>query len=289
VPPLFCALERRNLMYHCSMVLIVLFIFVMGMIWGSFLNVVIFRVSHGSSPLSGRSMCPKCKHQLAWFYNIPLFSFLWLRGRCAYCHKKISIRYPLIEVLTGVMFVWWFLVGFNFFKLVGSPWSFIQPVFWLIVGMVMLAIFMTDLLYMVIPFSLNLLLFSLALFYRVGLTGFGIMQVTDFVQALLSGLGLCLLFLIIQMLTKMIKKVDGFGMGDIYLAPALGLLLGWPKIVPGVFFSFVLGAVVGMTLIVFGKKKLGQYLPFGPFLIAGTVIALVWGGSVWSWYMGLLV
>jgi len=78
-------------------------------------------------------------------------------------------------------------------------------------------------------------------------------------------------------------------MGDIYLAPALGLLLGWPKIVPGVFFSFVLGAVVGMTLIVFGKKKLGQYLPFGPFLIAGTVIALVWGGSVWSWYMGLLV
>ena len=153
----------------------------------------------------------------------------------------------------------------------------------------MLAIFMTDLLYMVIPFSLNLLLFSLALFYRVGLTGFGIMQVTDFVQALLSGLGLCLLFLIIQMLTKMIKKVDGFGMGDIYLAPALGLLLGWPKIVPGVFFSFVLGAVVGMTLIVFGKKKLGQYLPFGPFLIAGTVIALVWGGSVWSWYMGLLV
>ena len=271
------------------MVLIVLFIFVMGMIWGSFLNVVIFRVSHGSSPLSGRSMCPKCKHQLAWFYNIPLFSFLWLRGRCAYCHKKISIRYPLIEVLTGVMFVWWFLVGFNFFKLVGSPWSFIQPVFWLTVGMVMLAIFMTDLLYMVIPFSLNLLLFSLALFYRVGLTGFGIMQVTDFVQALLSGLGLCLLFLIIQMLTKMIKKVDGFGMGDIYLAPALGLLLGWPKIVPGVFFSFVLGAVVGMTLIVFGKKKLGQYLPFGPFLIAGTVIALVWGGSVWSWYMGLLV
>lgn len=271
------------------MFLVILFIFVMGTIWGSFLNVVIFRMSHGSSPLSGRSICPKCKHQLAWFYNIPLFSFLWLRGKCAYCHKKISIRYPLIEVLTGVMFVWWFLVGFNFFKLVGSPWSFIQPVFWLTVGMVMLAIFMTDLLYMIIPFSLNLLLFSLALFYRVGLTGFGIMQTADFVRALLSGLGLGLLFLIIQMLTKMIKKVDGFGTGDIYLAPALGLLLGWPKIVPGVFFSFVLGAVVGVILIMTGKKKLGQYLPFGPFLIAGTVIALVWGGSIWNWYMGLLV
>jgi leader peptidase (prepilin peptidase) / N-methyltransferase len=276
-------------MYDLPMLLVIGFIFVMGLVWGSFLNVVIFRMSHGSSPLSGRSICPKCKHQLAWFYNIPLLSFLWLRGRCAYCHKKISIRYPLIEALTGVMFVWWFLVGFNFFKLVGSPWSFIQPVFWLSVGMVMLSIFMTDLLYMVIPFSLNLLLFSLALFYRVGLTGFGIMQTDDLVRALLSGVGLGLLFYSLQLLTKAIKKVDGFGMGDIYLAPSLGLLLGWPRILPGVFISFVLGAIVGVTLLLFGKKKLGQYLPFGPFLIVGTLVALIWGGAIWNWYMGLLV
>lgn len=276
-------------MYHYAMLLVIIFIFVTGLVWGSFLNVVIFRMSHGSSPLSGRSICPKCKHKLAWFYNIPLLSFLWLRGRCAYCHKKISIRYPLIEALTGVMFVWWFLVGFNFFKLVGSPWSFIQPVFWLAVGMVFLSIFMTDLLYTVIPFSLNLLLFSLALFYRVGLTGFGIMQTEDFFRALLSGLGLCLLFLFIQLLTWAIKKVDGFGLGDIYLAPSLGLLLGWPKILPAVFLSFVFGAIVGTALLLLKKKKLGQYLPFGPFLILGTVIALVWGGDIWSWYIGLLV
>lgn len=261
----------------------------MGLVWGSFLNVVIFRMSHGSSPLSGRSICPKCKHQLAWFHNIPLLSFVLLKGRCAFCHKKISIRYPLIEALTGVMFVWWFLVGFNFFQLVGSPWIFIQPVFWLVVGMVLLSIFMTDLLYMVIPFSLNLLLFSLALFYRVGLTAFGIMQTGDFVRALLSGLGLCLVFVVLQLLTKAIKKVDGFGLGDIYLAPSLGLLLGWPKILPGVFLSFAMGAIVGVILILLGKKKLGQYLPFGPFLILGTIIALVWGGQVWSWYFRLLV
>ncbi len=253
------------------------------------MNVVIFRMSHGSSPLSGRSICPKCKKQLAWYHNIPLLSFIALKGSCAFCHKKISIRYPLIEALTGIMFVWWFLVGFNFFQLVGSPWIFIQPVFWLVVGMVLLSIFMTDLLYMVIPFSLNLLLFSLALFYRVGLTAFGIMQTDDFVRALLSGLGLCLLFVILQAITKAVKKVDGFGLGDIYLAPSLGLLLGWPKILPGVFFSFALGAIVGVTLLLLGKKKLGQYLPFGPFLIMGTIIALVWGGQVWSWYAGLLV
>jgi len=192
-------------------------------------------------------------------------------------------------MLGGVLFVWWFLMGFNFFKLVGSPWSFIQPVFWLIVGMVLLAIFMTDLLYTVIPFSLNLLLFSISLFYRVGLAGFGIMQITDLVRALLSGLGLCLFFVLLQVLTKKIKKVDGVGLGDIYLAPSLGLLLGWPKIVPGVFLSFVLGSIVGIILLMMGKKKIGQYLPFGPFLIIGTVLSLVWGGQMWSWYMSLLV
>jgi len=276
-------------MYHYSMLLVIIFIFVMGLVWGSFLNVVIFRMSHSKSPLSGRSICPKCKHQLAWFYNIPLLSYLWLKGRCAYCHKKISIRYPLIEFLTGVLFVWWFLVGFNFFKLVGSPWSFIQPVFWLVVGMVFLSIFMTDLLYMVIPFSLNLLLFSLALFYRIGLTGFGIMQITDLLNALISGIGLCMLFLFLQILTKAIKKVDGFGWGDIYLAPSLGLLLGWPRILPGMLLSFVFGALVGIVLILFGKKKISQYLPFGPFLILGTVVSLLWGGTIWNWYLGLLV
>lgn len=271
------------------MLLVVLFIFLMGLVWGSFLNVVIFRMSHGTSPLSGRSVCPKCKHKLAWFYNIPLVSFVLLKGRCAYCHKKISLRYPLIEALTGVMFVWWFLVGFNFFQLVGSPWSFIQPVFWLAVGMVMLSIFMTDLLYMVIPFSLNLLFFSLALFYRVSLTGFGIMQVNDFIRALVSGLVLSMLFIGLQILTVKVKKIDGFGLGDILLAPSLGLLLGWPKILPAIFISFVLGAIVGLILIILGKKKMNQHIPFGPFLLSGTAISLVWGGAIWNWYLSLLV
>ena len=271
------------------MPLVILFIFVIGLVWGSFLNVVIFRMSHGSSPLSGRSICPKCKHKISWFYNIPLFSFFWLHGKCAYCHKKISIRYPLIEMLTGIMFVWWFLVGFNFFRLVGTPWSFIQPVFWLVVGMIMLSIFMMDLLYMVIPFSLNLMLFSMALFYRIGLTGFGIMQVKDLIFALLSGIGLGIIFLILQFATRLIKKMDGFGLGDIFLAPSLGLLLGWPKIIPAVFLSFVFGALVGLSLIMTKKKKISQYIPFGPFLIIGTAVSLVWGNTLWSWYIGLLV
>lgn len=261
----------------------------MGLVWGSFLNVVIFRMSHGESPLSGRSHCPKCKHMIPWHYNIPLVSFLMLKGKCAFCHKKISVRYPLVEFLTGTFFVWWFVVGFNFFKLVGNPWVFVQPAFWLIVGLVLLAIFMTDLLYMVIPFSLNLMLFTLALLYRVFLTSFGVMEVSDFWRAVLSGILLGATFLGLQLMTRWIKKVDGFGWGDIYMAPALGLLLGWPKILPSIFVSFLLGSTVGICLITSGRKKLGQYLPFGPFLIIGTVIGLIWGNQIWQWYISLLV
>ncbi len=261
----------------------------MGLIWGSFLNVVIWRVPHGKSPMSGRSVCEKCKHTIYWYMNIPLFSYLFLGGRCAFCHKKISIRHPIIEFLTGIFFVWWFVVGFNFFKLVGNPWSFIQPVFWLVTGLVLFAIFVIDLLYMIIPFGLNLTLFSLALAYRVGLTGFGIMNGADLIKAIISGFALCLMFLILQWATKLIKHVDGFGLGDIYLAPSLGLLLGWPKIMPGMFVAFVSGSLVGLALIALKKKKMTQYLPFGPFLIIGTAFGLLWGNAVWSWYVSLLV
>lgn len=267
------------------MVLVITFIFVMGLVWGSFLNVVIWRMSHGGSALSGRSMCPKCKHTIPWRYNIPLLSFLFLGGKCAFCHKKISVQYPLIEFLTGVFFVWWFVVGFNFFKLAGSPWTFIQPVFWLSVGLTMLSIFLIDLLYMVIPFGLNLALFTLALSYRIALVSSGIMTTGDFIGSLLTAAGITVFFLAMQFVTKMVKKVDGFGLGDIYLVPSLGLLLGWPRIVPGMFVSFVAGSLVGLLLIITRKKGLGQYLPFAPFLIFGTAVALVWGNSIWAWYI----
>lgn len=271
------------------MIFLIVFLFVMGLVWGSFLNVVIYRMSHGGSFAKGRSVCPKCKHPIPWRMNIPLLSYVFLGGRCAFCHKKISLQYPLVEFLTGVFFVWWFVVGFNFFKLVGNPWSLIQPLFWLVTGMVLLAILIIDWLYMVIPFGLNLTLFTLALLYRVSLTSFGIMERADFVRALACGvvLGLGLLFL--QMATRIIKKVDGFGWGDIYLVPSLGLLLGWPKTVPGIFLAFVLGSVTGLTLMVMKKKRLDQYLPFGPFLVLGTAIALLWGNLIWNWYLSFLV
>ncbi|EKD56042.1 MAG: hypothetical protein ACD_58C00312G0003 [uncultured bacterium] len=271
------------------MTLLITFLFVLGAVWGSFLTVVIVRSAKGKSFVKGRSQCDKCKHQLAWSDNIPLLSFLFLKGRCYYCHQKISIINPIMEFLTGVFFVWWFFVGFGFFRLVGSPWFVIQPLFWLIVGLVFMVIFVIDLLYMIIPFGLNLFLFSLSLVYRIWLVSSGNMQSGDFLLALLSGFLFALFLIVLNKITKMIKGIDGFGLGDIYLAPSLGLLLGWPKIIPGIFGSFVIGSLVGITLMVFGKKKLGDYLPFGPFLLAGTALSLLYGEMIWKAYFGLLV
>lgn len=269
--------------------LVILFLFVMGTVWGSFLNVVILRSAKNKSFVTGRSYCPKCKHQLAWIDNIPLFSFLFLGGKCAYCKKSISIIYPVVETLTGVFFVWWFLVGFGFFRLAGSPWELVQPAFWLVVGLVFIVIFVIDLLYMIIPFWLNMFLFSFVLSYKVLLISFGNMQLGDFGLALLSGFALASFLSFANKITQKIKGVDGFGIADIYLAPSLGLLLGWPKIVPSIMISFFVGALVGVLLIFFRRKKMGDYLPFAPFLIVGTVLGLIYGNTIWIWYWGMLV
>ncbi|KKT36351.1 MAG: Type 4 prepilin-like protein leader peptide-processing enzyme [Candidatus Collierbacteria bacterium GW2011_GWC1_45_47] len=265
-----------------------IFLFIMGLVWGSFLNVVIYRTTHGKSPADGRSRCPKCKKIIPWKFNIPVISFLILRGKCANCKKKISWQYPVIELMSGLLFVWWYLMGMQFFRLIGSPWQLVQPIFWLMVGMILLTIFMTDLLYGVIPLSVNLIFFTLVLVYRVTLVAFGQMNPIDLWLAVLSALGVTTLFFILQKATKLIKKVDGLGDGDIALSPTLGLLLGWPKITVGIFTAFVIGSVFGIALIGFSKKKINQTIPFGPFLVAGTIVALLWGGEIWSWYMGML-
>lgn len=261
-----------------------LFIFIFGLIWGSFLNVVIYRTTHGTSPLSGRSKCPKCKKMISWKHNIPLISFFLLHGKCVNCGTKISWQYPVVELLTGFLFVWWFWIGQGFFLLVGQPWSLLQPVFWLLVGMLLLVVFVADWRFGLIPDSANIILFVLALGYRLALTGFGLMQSEDMIRAIICGLVLMIFFYCLWYFTK----GRGFGFGDVKLAPSLGLLLGWPKTLVAVFLAFVIGAVVALVLMAMGKKKLGQTIPFGPFLVLGTVISLVWGNSLWGWYFGQL-
>lgn len=255
-----------------------------GAVFGSFLNVLIYRLSKGQSPFAGRSKCPSCKKQISWQHNIPLISFFWLRGKCASCHKKISWHYPLVELLTTSLFLWWYLIGMNFFRLEGNYLDIVQPVFWLVMGMLLLVVFFADLWFGVIPDLINLLVLGLALVYRIVLVTMGEMKLIDFELAIIAGLVLYLIFYLLVYITK----GKGFGLGDVKLAPGLGLLLGWQKTIILWFVSFILGSLVALVLLALRKKSMKQTIPFGPFLVIGTGIALLWGDKIWLWYMGLL-
>lgn len=260
-------------------------LFVFGLMIGSFLNVVVYRTIYGGSIVKGRSMCLSCKKKIGWFHNIPVISYLFLRGRCGNCGVRISWQYPVMEVLTGLLFVWWYMIGRGFFLLASEPFIWVQPMFWLVVGILLLLIFVFDLRFGIIPDGINLVLFFMSAFYRLLLVLQGEMQVVDLGAAVVSGVAVTAMFYGLYIGTK--KK--GFGFGDVKLAPSIGLLLGWPGVVVGVFGAYVIGAVMALGLLIFGKKKWGQTIPFGPFLVIGMVIALLWGDSIWSWYMSMLL
>lgn len=251
---------------------------------GSFLNVVVYRTMHHDSPLRGRSYCDNCGVQLSWKHNIPLISYFVLGGKCANCKKRISWQYPVVELLTGLLFVWWYVIGRSFFLLGSSPWALIQPVFWFGVAFALWLLVVFDAKYGIIPDFLSGGLLAWVFFYRVALLSAGIMRIEDFVTGLIAGLGLMLFFYGLYELTKR----QGFGLGDIKLAPSLGLLLGWPGMVVGVFAAFVIGSLIGICLMILGKKRFGQTVPFGPFLAAGAAIALLWGDAIVNWYLQFL-
>lgn len=277
---LFCG---YNLVMMSSW-LVGLFIFILGLVWGSFLNVVIYRTVKGKSPFEGRSKCIHCGAMISWWQNIPLLSFVLLGGKCFKCKKKISWQYPLVEFLSGVLFLWWWLIGKTFFMLSGSPWQIAQPAFWLVVGMLLLVVAIADLIYGVIPDIINLILFSLALLYRLALVSVGEMEVVDVWRSVAVAVGITLFFWFLNKVTK----GKGFGLGDVKLAPSLGLILGWPRGLVGIMTAFISGAVVAVVLMLLGKKKFGQTLPFGPFLVLGTAVALWWGGVIWQWYWQMM-
>jgi prepilin signal peptidase PulO-like enzyme (type II secretory pathway) len=253
-----------------------------GLIVGSFLNVVIYRTIHGEQWVKGRSRCDYCHKEIAWYDNIPLFSYLFLRGRCRYCGKKIAFQHFAIELMTGALFVWWYAIGFAFFQLSQTPLLFIQPVFWLIVGILLLIIFVTDWMYQIIPDYANIGLGLLALFYRLYLSATGAMQWRDFWLSIITGVVLMAFLGLLWLITK----GKGMGLGDVKFALVMGILLGWPRGLIAMFLAFILGAIWGGLMIVLKYKTLKQRIAFGPFLVLGTAAALIWGNALWRWYTG---
>ena len=239
-------------------------IFIFGLIVGSFLNCVIYRLEEGKSFLKGRSFCPHCKHKLIWQDLIPIFSFLILRGKCRYCQKKISWQYPTIEIATGLLFLSIFIFHFSIFNL--------------IIACFLIIIFVYDLKHYIIPDKVIYPAIIIALIFN-----FQFLIVNEFPIfkfSILSALGAAAFFLLIVL----ISRGKWMGVGDIKLAFLMGLILGFPNILVALFLAFFIGAIMGIGLIATGKKTLKSEVPFGPFLVAGTFLALFWGQDVINWY-----
>ncbi len=266
------------------MFIIILFLILFGLVVGSFLHVLIYRTVHDESYVTGRSKCPHCKKLIRWYDNIPIVSFFLLGGTCRNCKKPISWDYPAIEMITAGLFVWWYLIGFTFFRLSTQPFSLLQPAFWLFVGVCLISIFFADFLYGIIPDSVVIVLTGLGLLYRIMLYVFHVMRPVDFWLTLAGAAVSALAFLGLWIVTK--KR--GMGLGDVKFVFPLGLILGWPNMFVGLFLSFVIGAVTGVALIAFKKKKFRQSVPFGPFLVVGSAITLVFGDRILQWYLSLL-
>lgn len=244
-----------------------------GLAVGSFLNVVIWRVPRGESVVRPPSHCPACDAQIAPRDNVPVLSWVLLRGRCRACGAPISARYPLVELGTAAL---WVAMALRF----GLAWEL--PAYLVLVS-ALLALSMIDLDTFLLP---NKIVYPLC-FVLVALLGgaAGLDGTPDaYVRALLGGLAALGFFLVVHLIAP-----RGMGFGDVKLSLALGVALGWISwgtVFLGLFLGFLLGAVVGVVLIATKVASRRDHVPFGPFLAAGTVLAILVGAPILDLYLG---
>jgi len=238
-----------------------------GLIIGSFLNVVIHRLPLREDMVFTPSRCPRCRAPIPFYLNVPLLSYLVLRGRCHACHGRISLQYPLVEALTGFSF-WLVYQRYGL-----SPHAAACAVF-LCLLIVLAAI---DLKHTILPDELTLGGAAVFLVYSFFNPEVGQLD------ALLSGLGAALFFAALFYIYLKVRKVEGLGFGDIKMALLLGLFLGLRRLVVAIFLSSLTGLLVGIFFIVFKKKNLKFALPFGPFLALGSYVSLFCGDAVLGW------
>lgn len=273
-----------------------LFLFFIGAALGSFLNVIVDRLPRRESFLTGRSHCEHCRHKLFWYDLIPLFSYIALNGQCRYCKKQLSLYYPVVEATTGLAFVslFAFIYGADFISRMGDVSLFSVAVYLWVVLSALIVIFFVDLKYGIIPFSVVSFTFLLSVVWyfisptlvispvEIGIIGSG----KSFLNHLFSAIGAFASFLFLFLITR----GRGLGFGDVVYVFLMGFLLGFPKIVIGLYIAFLSGAVISFLLVILGRKKFsGGTIPFGPFLVSGTVISLFWGDKILAMAMAFLL
>jgi len=252
--------------------LMMLFAFAFGAIVGSFLNVCIYRIPTEKSIVSPPSSCPACGHAIRWFENIPIVSYLMLRGRCSACRLKISPRYPAVEALTGLLFVLtFFYFGFS-----------AATVIYLVFVAALVVITFIDLDHQIIPDVISLpgiLVGFAGSFFVPWLIWY------DSIFGILLGGGS---LLAVAWIYEKLTGREGMGGGDIKLLAMFGAFLGWQAVFPVIFLASLAGTLIGVPLMLAQKGDTRLAIPFGPFLALAAIIYLFWGQMLISWYLGLI-
>ncbi len=237
------------------------FLFIIGAVIGSFLNVCIYRLPKNLDIVSKRSFCPQCKKKIKWFDNIPLISFLILKLKCRFCKKSISNQYFIVELVSALFLSAALSFTSNFLDLI-----LISLIFYIFI-----VIFVIDIKYYIIPDSLNFSLILIGILKNfLPATSLNLNQ--DMFQSLIGGAAGYLLIWIIIFLYKKIKNVEAMGLGDAKLLSGLGFIFGLKSIFIILFTASILGLLYSIPKLLKGKSSLKTAIPFGPFLIIGTVI-----------------
>ncbi len=245
-------------------------VFLYGLAIGSFLNVLIVRLPDGKKFAFERSVCPQCSSQLKWYHNIPLLSFLFLRGKCAFCRKAISLRYPLVELLNAVVYLY-------FYHQYGYSYAFGA---FALLASALLVIFFIDYDHQIIPDSITLPGMIVGLLFSLTPDGVGII---GGIVGLLVGGG-TLYFM--AMLGDWLFKKESMGGGDIKMAAMLGAFLGWQKVILIFMSSALIGLIVSIALLAISSKlRETRTIPFGPFLAIAAFVAVTYGDELITCYL----
>ncbi|MBH0053268.1 prepilin peptidase [Salinibacterium sp. SWN139] len=256
--------------------LLVVFTVLLGLAVGSFLNVVVWRIPRGEKISSPPSACPKCEHSIRWHDNIPVFGWLLLRGKCRDCGEPIAARYPLVEAVTAVAFgVIAAVIGAD----TTLVWAL--PAF-LYLAAVSIALTLIDLDTQTLPNAVVLpsIVVGAAL---LALASAGTGNWGALVGALAGGAALFAFYLIVALISP-----RGMGMGDVKLAPVLGLYLGWlgwGVLAVGAFAAFLFGGLFAVVLLLIKRARRRTAIPFGPWMIAGAWLGIAFGAQIWNGYM----
>ncbi len=243
----------------------------LGACFGSFLNVVIYRLPRGLSLVSPPSTCPRCDQRIAPYDNVPVLGWLWLRGRCRQCREPISFRYPVVEFLTAGLFV---LLAWHY----GAGLELVPALYF---ALAMVAVTLIDYDHQIIPDVISLSGIPLGLLSTL-------VRPLPFLDSLLGAvLGFGLL-LGVALGYKAITGRDGMGGGDVKLAAMLGAFLGWQGMILTVFLASLGGSVVGILLIALNKGGRRTAIPFGTFLAPAGVLVYMYGPRMVDWYAGYL-